>query len=216
MNIIELLPPIGQIVRRCPTQTLIDAYSRASRDFCGQSRWYRENFTVTTAANDAGPYELIPGSGFPLEVIGVRQIIATAPVGTPLSTWRVRPLDITLWNPLLPPAPPNYYAYLPEGAIQFYQTPDQAYSMAVTAALQPTLGATEIPDVLLAKWERVLQAGVLANLLAIPGQGWSNPVEAVRYQKTFQAGISNAKADEARGYNQGSMRAQPRAFVLGR
>lgn len=216
MNIIELLPPIGQIVRRCPTQTLIDAYSRASRDFCGQSRWYRENFTVTTTPNDAGPYELIPGSGLPLEVIGVRQIIATAPIGTPLSTWRVTPLDITLWNPLLLPAPPKWYAYLPEGAIQFYQTPDQAYSMAVTAALQPTLGATEIPDVLLLKWERVLQAGALANLLAIPGQGWSNPVEAARYQKVFQAGISNAKADEARGYNQGSMRARPRAFALGR
>lgn len=216
MNIIELLGPVAQIVRRCPTQTLINAYGRAARDFCGQSRWYRESFTVVTEANLAGPYDLIPGSGLPLEVIGIRQIIATAPVGAPLSTWWVQPLDITLWNPLLLPAPPQWYAYLPEGALQLYQTPDNVYSLAVTAALQPTLGAREIPDRLLPKWERVLQAGALANLLAIPGEKWSSPVESVRYGKIFQAGINNAKADEARGYNQGSMQARPRAFVLGR
>ena len=214
MNITDLLAPVAQIARRCPTVTLIDAYRRAARDFCGQSRWYRVSIAIATSADEPTYSVLVPSGFNDLEVIGVRLIRATDP--RIQSYWQVFPKDITLFDPSVGPAAPRWYAYDPESGITFYQTPDNVYDMAVTLQCQPAQTASEVPDAILPKWERVLQAGALANLLAIPGQTWSSSAESVRYAKVFQAGINNAKADEQRGYNTGSVRVRPRAFVVGR
>ena len=39
---------------------------------------------------------------------------------------------------------------------------------------------------------------------------------AEKYEKIWNSCVSNGKADVQRAYNTGSMRARPRAFVVGR
>lgn len=207
-SIVDLLPDIGQVIRRAPTQMLINAYVRAARAFCRQTRWLRQDYSVATVANEPD-YALADTST--LEVVGIRQIMAVATVGN-TSEWEIKPLDRTLWRNLTDIGQPTRYAYTPEGAFKLHVIPDTVYDLTVTAAMQPLLGVSALPDELIAKWDQMLQEGVLGYLFDVPGQAWSNPVQALKHQKAFQAGINNAKADEQRGYNQGSVRVRPRAF----
>jgi hypothetical protein len=205
----DLLSEVAQVTRRCPTATMIQAYRTASRDFCAQTRWLRQDLAVTTEA-DLARYSLVAQSGPSLEPIGVRLINADDPANN--SNWWVRPLDATLFDPALGPAAPTRYAYDPEGSILLYQTPDKAYDLVVTTQMQPTRDAVELPEALLRKWETMIQCGALAYLLDLPGEPWSNPARARLEGLKFQAGINNAKADEQRGYNTGTVRVRPRPF----
>lgn len=209
MNIEEALPRIAQIVRRCPTATLKRAYVDAARAFCGQSRWLREDLaTITTAADDA-TYALTSANS-DLEVIGVKQVIGT---DSRSNQWEICPLDGTIRALNTGTARPQRYAYSPEGSLVLYSTPDAAYSLAVAAQVQPVDGATTVPDSLDRKWSLALMAGALGYLLDIDGQPWTDHGQALKRQKEFQAAINNAKADEQRGYNTGSVRARSRMFV---
>lgn len=209
MNIEEALPRIAQVVRRCPTATLKRAYVDAARAFCGQSRWLREDLaTITTTADD--PSYALASANSDLEVIGVKQVIGTDSRGT---QWEICPLDGTIRPLNTNTAQPRRYAYSPEGALVLYATPDAAYSLAVTAQVQPVDGATTVPDALDRKWSMALMAGALGYLLDVPGQPWTDHGQALKRQREFQSAINNAKADEQRGYNTGSVRARPRLFV---
>jgi hypothetical protein len=211
MNITQALQRIAQIVRRCPTNTLVKAYVDATRDFCGQSRWLREGIVLTTTI-DEPDYELVP-VGDDLEVVGVRRIKGATSAG---KEWCINPLDKELWPLNARTAQPRQYAYVPESAISLQATPDAVYTITVTAQMQLANTATTVPDVLERKWGRALADGTLGYLLDIPGETWTDHNQALKRQKAFQAAINNAKADEQRGYNQGSVRARPRAFVTPR
>lgn len=209
MNVTQALPKIAQIVRGCPTPTLIKAYVDAVRDFCGQTRWLRDDLAVVPTVAGTVNYALTPTDAN-TEIVGVKLIWAEDANG---NRWQVTPLDETTWNPNAGPNPPQRYAYVPESEIALYYTPDAVYDLTITAQVQPVANATEVPDQLDRKWGRELQAGTLGYLLDIPGQRWTNPGRALAYRKEFQAAINNAKVDEQRGYNVGSRRAKRRLFV---
>lgn len=209
MNVTQALPKIAQIARGCPTPTLIKAYVDAARDFCGQTRWLQDPLaSFTTTANEPD-YTLTP-SDDQTEIVGVKLIWVTDQND---NQWRIDPSLQAEWNLNAGPNPPQTYAYVPESQIALYYTPDGVYNLAVTAQVQPIGTATTVPDELDRKWGRVIQAGTLAYLLDVPGQRWSNAAGAAQYQREFQAGINNAKADAQRGYNIGSVRAKRRMFV---
>lgn len=211
MEITQALQRVAEIARRCPTPTLKKAYVAAARDFCGQSRWLRTDISVTTSANDFD-YLLAP-SDTDLEVIGVRRIVGTTSAG---KQFRMDPMDRELWPLNSRAAQPRLHAYVPEGQIDLHPTPDAAYTLTVTAQVQLVLGATTVPDLLDRKWGRALTDGALGLLLDIPDQPWTNHGQAMARRKAFQSAINNAKADEQRGYNQGSVAVRQRAFITPR
>jgi hypothetical protein len=211
MEITQALQRIAQIARRCPTPTLKKAYVDAARDFCGQSRWLRTDITVSVVANDFD-YTLTPADT-DTEVIGVRKVVGTTSAG---KEWRLNPLDKDQWPLNVRPDQPRFYAYVPEGQIDLQATPDASYTLTVTAQVQLVLGATTVPDVLDSKWGRALADGTLGYLMDIPEQPWTDHGQAMVRRKAFQAAINNAKADEQRGYNQGSVMVRQRAFITPR
>jgi YD repeat-containing protein len=209
MNIADALPRIAQIARRCPTATLTRAYVDAARAFCGQTRWLRETLANITTTADDPSYALVSADAG-LEVIGVRQVIGTDSRG---QQWELPPLDVTAKCLNTDSAQPQWYSYDPEGALVLHRTPDAAYTLTITAQVQPIRTATTIPDALDRKWSLALMAGALGYLLDLPRQPWTDHGQALKRQKEFQSAINNAKADEQRGYNTGSVRARPRLFV---
>ncbi len=213
-EIVTLLQRVAQQVRRCPEPTLIQAYRDAARQFCLESRWLRRTIEPVLTEANVAEYDLIPGSvNAGLEVVSVRTVTCNNLGGTPQSQWRIYPSDPTLWDPSLQPGAPQWFAYVPESALQCYPTPNAEYTLTVLACLQPVLDAVEIPDDLVRKWDRQLAAGALAYLYEIPGQAWSNPQMGRANRITFQAAINNAKADEQRAYNMGTSMARiPRLF----
>lgn len=211
MDIASALQTVAQIARRCPTTTLKKAYLDAVRDFCGQSRWLREDVAVPTVANTGG-YALQPADA-DLEVIGVRRVKGATSAGT---EFRLNPLDKELWPLNARADRPRVHAYDPEGSLSFFPTPDAVYTMTVTLQLQPKKTATTVPDALERKWGRDLVDGALGYLLDIPDQPWTSHGQALARRTAFQSAINNAKADEQRGYNQGSVMVRQRAFITPR
>ena len=41
--VINLIRDVAQKIRPCPRETMLNAYVRAARQFCGETRWYRAN-----------------------------------------------------------------------------------------------------------------------------------------------------------------------------
>ena len=212
MDIVDLIPEVGQVVRRCPGVTLKTAYLRSARNFCSQTRWLRDTPTLDTLSGntEAGTADYALLVTDPLtEIVGIRDVKGFE-VSAVDQWWQITPFDKTRFQPTTQTNKPVHYAYVPEASLSLWMAPDKAYRLEITAAVQPILTATELPDRLVTKWKEVLEYGALEYLMALPRQAWSNAVIAADYGKKFRAGINNAKADEQRGYNQGPTRVTPR------
>lgn len=209
VNIEDLIVDVAQVVRRCPTATLLQAYSRAAHDFFRQSRWWRVSVTGATVAGTQ-VYSL--GSDPYADIIGIKAMQGS--FSTPTVYFPLSPSDPTSWNPSFENQQPLTYAYVPEGQFALFPIPDAVYNILVTAQVAPKHGATVLDEALLPKWRQSIEAGALAYLLNIPRQPWTNPQEAVRQAVRFQAGVANAKADEQREFNTGTQMAKKRPFVV--
>lgn len=212
--VVELLADVAQICRKAPSGTMIRAYVRSARDFCRQSRWFRSSLAGQT---EAGTQVYSLGSDPDLEVVGLHACTAAQISGNtkqwPLSVCN----DTGQWQPGGNPSQPRQYAYVPEGQIAFGPTvPDQVYNVLMTLVLAPKRGAVVVPAEILVKWEYAIQAGTLEYLLALPGMPWTDLAESKRQGLTYRAGINNARADEQRGYNAGTVFARRRPFIVGR
>jgi hypothetical protein len=212
-EVIELIRDVAQKIRPCPRETITNAYVRAVRQFCGESRWYRVTLDAVTVADQAA-YSL--GSDPLLEVIDVPLAsIVTNPAAAANSYNRVplRTRATEVFDPNVEPSRPIHFAYLPEGQVVFHPTPDAAYPVSLTLAVQPRDGVSEIPGELLAKWRLAFEDGALAYLYGLTGEPWADPNLAMMHRSMFRAAISNGKANVAMSFQSGSQRATPRPFV---
>lgn len=198
----DYLQDVAQIVRRCPTQTLVRAYVRAARKLCIESRWYRVTIVGQTVE---GQQQYSLGSDPFLDIIGIRAMGGTQ--GT--RKWPIVPSDPTQWSAVAQPGDPRRYAYIPQAQFAVNPTPNSVIDLQVTAVCAPKEGATQLPDEIM-RWSEGFQDGALAYLLNIPGQPWSNAVLGQNYGQAWRAAIANAKADEQRAYNQGTVVARRR------
>lgn len=99
--------------------------------------------------------------------------------------------------------------------VSIYPPPELSEDDAVTitAAFQPTLAATRVPDILYDDYAADIAAGALYQLMLMPQQPWSNPPLALQNEKRFNAAISGAAALARTGLGTGSLRVRPRSFV---
>lgn len=208
VSVNDQLTNIAQIVRRCPTVTLRRAFVAAYREFCQQTRYVTIN---ASGATEAGTAQYGLGSDPYLEIVAVRAVQVTAPTG---EKWPAAPSDPATWNPNQPQARPAQFAYVPHGQLAVFPTPDAAYTITYTAVVQPkSENVTWVPSEALVQYSNAVEAGALAYLLRIPGQPWTDPNAAERYDRDFRVGIANAKAQVQRNHNMGSQRVRPRPFV---
>ena len=212
VQVLERMRDVQQIVRRAPNGTLISAYVRAARKFCRETRWFRSTLIGQTVA-DTRLYNL--GSDTYMEVVGIRAMSAQQLNGSG-QPWQVPASDPAGWYPGFRPSQPQRYAYVPEGQFAIDPLPDKAYTLTVTLQLQPKAGVTSLPEELLVKWDQALQDGALMYLLNIPDQPWTNPQQAELHRRAFQAAINNARADEQRAYNTGTVFIRKRPVIVGR
>lgn len=213
MNMVEVkdqLANIAQIVRRAPSIVLARAFVRAYRDFCNQTRWVHVNVPGATTA-DEPQYDL--GTETYTQIIGIAAVQGTGSDG---KKWSLTPSDPTSWDPNRGTDRPLYFAYVPDGGLALYPTPNAAYTMLISAIVQPKdETVAQVPAAPLSKYSNEIEAGALEYLLMIPGEPWSNPGAAMMWGQKFRAGVANAKADVQRQHQQGSMRVLGRPFITG-
>lgn len=204
----DIARDVRQLFPKASDESVRLAIVRAARMFCGQSRWYRVALTANLVANTK-TYSL--GSDPLLEVVDVPLGQITGSNGKIMS---LSPSDLTTFNPNANPAQPVTYAYLPEGSVAFHPTPNAAYSVTLTLAVQPKDGVAEIPDPLLTKWRTAIEDGAAWFLYQIP-EPWKNEQLAELKRRSFQSAINNAKADVARGFQSGTVIGAKRPFIVG-
>jgi hypothetical protein len=208
----ELVRDVMQKVRACPRETATNAYVRAARQLCGESRWFRQNLdAVLVPAQNL--YDL--GSDPWLEIVDVPYVsIQTNPGVTPGNKVPLNPMATNAFNPNAQDATPIGFAYVPEGQVAFWPTPDLAYPVSLTLVCQPRDGVSEVPDELITKWRVAFEDGALAYLYNITGEAWANPQLAMKHELAFRSAINNAKANVAMNFQSGSQRAMPRRFIV--
>lgn len=206
----DLLRDIKQQFQQCPNLTLQRAYVRSARQFCTESRWLQAGLAATLVAGQR-LYSL--GSDSLLEILALGAVSVTTPAGgtTGQNVVPLAPADPTTFNPNFSNGCPQWYAYIPEGQIAYNPIPDQAYPTSITLILQPRDGVADIPDQLLVKWRYAIEEGAKAFLFDIPGEPWSDAAKAQAARVFFRGGVNEARADVNRGFQQGPVRARPRA-----
>jgi hypothetical protein len=210
VNVNDQVANLAQIVQRCPTITLARAFARAYRDWACQSQYLRLAIAGATVA-DTRQYDL--GSDPYLDIVAVRAVSGSQVIGGQLQQWPIVTSDSSQWDPNMPAGMPVRYCYIPQAQIALDPLPNGVYNLLVTVIVQPKEDAVQIPQSGLVKYRSAVEAGALSYLYCIPKQPWTNPIESVRRQKEFQAGVSNAKAEVQRSFNTGSVRVRPRPFV---
>lgn len=210
-EVVNLVRDVAQKIRPCPRETMLNAYVRAARQFCGESRWYRVNLDAATVAYQQ-LYSL--GSDPFLEIVDAPfASLVTNPGANQPNIVPLQNQPSNAFNPNIEPDTPIWYSYIPEAQIAFSPTPDNAYPVSMTLVLQPRDGVTEIPDQLLTKWRLAFEDGALAYLYGLVGEPFADPRLAMLYEAKFRSAINNGKANVAMGYQSGSQRATPRRFV---
>jgi hypothetical protein len=205
----DLLRDLRQQFQQCPSPTMQAAYVRAARMFCSESRWLQRGISATLTPLQR-MYSF--GSDPLLEVLEVANVSCSTPVGSSApNIVSLMAADPTTFNPNFSPSFPTWYAYIPEGQIAYNPIPNQAYPTQITLVVQPRDGVAEIPDQLLIKWRYGLEEGTKAFLYDIPGEPWSDAGKAQVARTFYRGWVNEARAEVNRGFQQGPVRARPRA-----
>lgn len=207
----DQLVNIAQIARRCPTITLMRAFTRSYRDWAGQTQYLRDTVTGATVENQA-LYDL--GSDPYVDITAIYAMQGSILNGSTTQYWPLAASDPSLWNPAVNPDQPVRYCYVPQAQFALNPTPNAVYDLTVTIIVQPKEGAVQVPESGLVKYRSGIEAGALAYLLRLPEQAWTNPAQALLEQKRFESSINNARAEVQRAFNTGSVRVRPRAFLM--
>jgi hypothetical protein len=216
MNLVDVFDQcagLAQIARKCPTPTLRYAYVKSMRDFLGQSRWLQVQIAGATAVG-VPQYNL--GSDPVVEIISiVGNMRGEEPSASSSPYFPIYPGSSDVFNPNAPNNRPSVFSYIPEGQFAVWPTPDKVYPLLVTVCVQPKEGVTQVPSAPLAKYSSYIENGALAFLLSVPGQPWTDLVEARRQEELFRRGVGEAKTEVQRKFQSGSTRVKPRAFLRG-
>jgi hypothetical protein len=197
IRVYDLLGPIRQVCRGCPTTVLNEAYINAVRQFCHHSKWFISTLPGQTVAGTK-TYNL--GSDPYSEIIGM-PAISLAESAT--MTRALNPGTSVAWDPDDTSNIPEEFEYVPEAQFSLHPTPNAIYDVTVSIALQPKIGANSIEEALVPKWDVAFRAGALASLLRIPGMAWTDKAEANAQEARFidwkNKGASSAARRESIG-----------------
>lgn len=208
----DLLSPVKQKIQEAPYAAIAEAYVRSVRDWCRQTRWFRQSLSSFLVP---GQQSYSMGSDSILEVIDVPFLQLTQIIsGTPGTIVPLPTIDPLLINPNQPQGQPLAYAYIPENQVFFSCKPDLAYPVTMNLVVQVKDSVAEIPDVLLVKWKRVFEYGAMSYLYGISAESWYNPKEADLWARWYQGGINDGKSDVGRGFQSGPKQLQRNAWAI--
>lgn len=213
----DFMPHILPWVPNCPTPMAEQALLVVARDFCARTMITQQWFTLPSTSG-VNEYDIDLPQQQDLD-----RILYAAYRDLPL---RLAPLnDVTRPSALRTDVPDvgvvsgtPLTAFIPlpgQATFQVFPVPNETLADAFTLRVSyvPRRDATALEDILYDDWLDGLTAGVIAYLLKMPGQPFSNPLLANEYARAFTAAVGQAYSDSRRGYVVTSMRVTPRSFI---
>ena len=188
-------------------EPLIDScILKAAIEFCERTRMWREIKTVQATGNDP---ILTPADAAILKLEEARvdgrriEPIAVADLGDmyPGQDWMA-----------LDPGDPCYITQLTPNAMMLVPPPVDAVDVKLVMQLKPSQSTEMLPDFIHDLYQQVISDGALAEILATPGQSYTNPGMAEVYSARFQQKLDALSVLSIKGQHGAPVRTTPSYF----
>lgn len=105
---------------------------------------------------------------------------------------------------------PEWFSAAEGGTVlQLIYVPQAVYAVAVTVAVEPVAGSTNLETWVARRYGNDIAFGALAELLATPKKPWTDPVMATYYKVRFDTAILDAAAEADQGFTPAPTRTRP-------
>ena len=211
MKVDDFFPHVLTDVIGCPDPTLRLQIVSAAAEFCRETLAWTESQDPIPLANGVSDYELdMPTQAY---AYTVRDVWLNGRRLTPI-TMHALQSALPNWTTSESNEPIYYNAATERGLIRIFPTPINVTDQTLVArtAFIPVMAATTLPDFLGQRHMEVIASGAKARLMLIPGTPWANPQLGTYHRELFNAGIVNARIEEAHDRVPGTIRVSPRSF----
>lgn len=188
-------------------EPLIDScILKAAIEFCERTRMWRVIETVTITGNDP---IVAPADAAILKLEDVR-----------FEGRQLEPISVSDLNNLYPDQDwatitqeqPRYITQLTPNTMMLVPSPPVAGEVKLTMQLKPSQTTEQLPDFIFDLYQQVIADGALAEILATPGQSYTNPDMAGVYSARFQQKLDALSILSVRGQHGAPVRTKPSYF----
>jgi hypothetical protein len=116
--------------------------------------------------------------------------------------------------PAMKARPTSFYVNTSAGdfELRLAPLPDDVYTLVANVALRPARDATTLHDDLYDLWIDPLVAGALHRCMLTPEQPFTNPTQALYWERMAAVATAGSRIEGNYGYVRGSMRVKSRPF----
>ena len=200
----SLLPRITVHAYSAPNNLIRQAIVESAREFCRETRFWREDLAAVDTVVDQTTYALtLPASS---EAIDFNDVYYSTKRSLIAKT--IRQLDTINHQWRTQTGEPYYYMRVDNASVKLVYIPQEVITGAiqVNAILQPTLATTTIDDVILEDYDETIVHGALYRVLRVPGRAWSDMSTANYYEGLFRAKLDEAASKATDGRIKGVIR----------
>ena len=190
MNLSNLLNDVLVDCPEAPEPLIIDALITTLRDFCNQTRFWRQELPPINLVTGQSIYPLNPPTG--TEIVSVVQ--AQSDHFLVPSSVNLLDRNLSGWRDLLAPRP-NFYFQPTMNSIHVVPKPNGNIpnGLNVIVALRPSRDTTTMNDEIYREFGNEIIAGAKAYLQAAPNKPWSSPDHATANMTAFTSAIQRAR-----------------------
>lgn len=200
-------PRILPYLPGCSEPFAAQALLNSAIEFCENSQVLRINLD---------PIQTVPGrSGYDLDApnsqLAVTRVLGATLDGRALSSIMAEALREP---PTMKARPTSFYVDTSAGGfeLRLAPLPDDVYTLVANVALRPARNATTLHDDLYDLWIDALVAGTLHRCMLTPEQPFTNPTQALYWERVAANATASSRIEGNYGYVRGSMRAKSRPF----
>ena len=214
MTLDEIIPWVQPDVIGCPEPTVRQAIVSAVAELCSTARIWSEIQDPIELEEGIADYDLDgPSQAYAVLVMD----LYVGPDKLQAVTMDQLQQSLPDWRTATAARPCFYNSAVTQGSVRIYPIPkgvQPGTSLVMRVAYMPSTGASSIPDFIGQGYMDTIAAGAKARLMRIPGQVFSNPTLAMHYRQQFDAGVVDARINEAYDRVPGCLTVQARPFGI--
>jgi hypothetical protein len=192
-------------VPMCPEPVLLDAILQSAIEFCERTRCNVEVIEITTIVGQAIYPIAVQANYEPSKLLSLKRDIY------PLRPADYRDVEV---SPLYNSTNPTDFFMDADNTLYLYPTPLASEVLTLSLVTNPTVEATEVPDMLMTNRRYLtIAAGAKARLMIDSGDvPWANPQLGVVQAAAFESGIDREMIRRAKGGGQKRLRTKGTYF----
>lgn len=188
----SLLPRITVHAYSAPGNFIRQSIIESAREFCRESRYWREDLAAVDTVVDQTDYALtLPSDS---EIVDINDLYYSTKRRLLPKTQRQLDNINEQWRTQT--GEPYYFQRVDNASVKLVYIPQEVIVDAIQAnvILQPDLAATTIDDKILNDYDEAIIYGALYRILRVPGRAWSDLATANYYEGLFREKVKEASS----------------------